>query len=137
MNVPKKRLEVSIALHEKGSESSLEKMADAAVTAVEVLRIGRLQRVHDPRERDRALFDGQVNVVGHQAIGVEPEFEPIPIPAKPIEIVRAVGVVGEYGSALVSSDDDVVNGAGALQSRASRHTDSLSRRVLLSGKAAD
>ena len=102
---------------DKGAVPLLEKMADSAVSSVELLRIGGLQCVHEGGQRRRALLYREVNVVGHQAIRVQPKPESLPVKCDSFEVVPTVRVVAKHIPTLVSACDQVMEGSRNLQSR--------------------
>ena len=50
-------------------------MPDFAMGAIEVLGVGLLQSLHEFGQRNGTGLKKQVNVVGHQAIGIDPDSE--------------------------------------------------------------
>jgi hypothetical protein len=65
--------EVLVVADQLGVEPLLEEVADAAVAGVELLRVDPVQPLHRPRERVAVALDDRMEVVRHQAIGLDPE----------------------------------------------------------------
>lgn len=76
MNVADKFGEVLITLAEYRLVSSLEQVTGLSVLAIVILAIGGQESLHDPADGVIAPFDEQMDVIGHQAIGIEVEREP-------------------------------------------------------------
>ena len=100
---------------------TLKQVTDAAVPAIEPLRVRRLQRQHHSRQLRRATLDGQMEVVAHQAKGQHPQAKPLPTPNQPIEVLLPIPVIPEHRLALVASRDDVIHGPLSLQTQRPRH----------------
>src|SRR5262249_23221827 len=107
--------------NDEGPVPSLEQMANAAVSPVEALRVGRLQSEHHTRKPDRAPLNRQMNMVSHQAEGQKAEFVALPALAKPAQIDLPVLVVAEDRFPLVPSGDDVVDRTFAFQPKRPSH----------------
>jgi hypothetical protein len=91
-------------------EPALEQVADASVACVEPGRVEAVQPLHPLRERRLAALDQQVEVVPHQAVGVEPPA--VAVDDVPQDAEEPAPVV------LVEVDQPAVDAAGGQVVRA-------------------
>jgi len=75
MDIANQSQQVLILIADNGFVPSLEQIADFAMAAVEVLRVRLLQFLHEFGQRTAAGLKKQVDVVGHQAIGIDSDTE--------------------------------------------------------------
>ena len=75
------------------------------VATVKGLRVGRLQSMEDPRERDLAGLKRQMDMIRHQAVGDQAEFEPLAVMAESPQVKLSVRVVAKDRLAFVPADD--------------------------------
>jgi hypothetical protein len=68
--------EVLVVADQLGVKPLLEEVADAAVAGIELLCVDPVQPLHRPRERVAVALDDRVEVVRHQAVGLDPERLP-------------------------------------------------------------
>ena len=74
MDVADQTQQVLVLVADNGFVSSLKKMADFAIAAVEILSVGLLQSLHELGERNATGFNQQMDVVGHQAVGIDTDM---------------------------------------------------------------
>ena len=121
VHVTDQRDQVSIFLDEEGLVAALKEMSDPPVSPVEPLGVGRMHPGHDPGKRERAGSNGQVDVIGHEAVREESEAEPLAVVGDSSEILLSIQIVSEHRTPLVSAGGDVVHGAGKFQPGRPRH----------------
>src|SRR5262249_6120076 len=134
MDIAQESVEVPVVLDERGLVPALKQMADAIVAAVEPLGVDRMQAGHDFREGGGAGPDGEVRVVGHQAVGEELEAELLAAAREQTQVLVAVYVAAKECPALVAASGDVIQPAGDLQSRQSCQTMSPRYQIVATGR---
>jgi len=109
VDIPDQFLEVGRPVHQVGHESPLEQVARLLMAQVEPDRIGGLELLHELGEGGRPpLFGEQVDMVGHQAVGVERDVAFGGFLAQKREVTELGRLVEEDPLAVVASDDEVV-----------------------------
>ena len=63
--------QIPIRLARKRLIAALKQVADPGVLSIVILAVGGQHSLHDPVDRIVAHLEQQVDVVGHQAIGVQ------------------------------------------------------------------
>jgi hypothetical protein len=131
MNVTDKLSEVLIALAENCLVASLKQVAGLSVLAIVILAVGCQQPLHDSADGVLLSLDQQMNVIGHEAVGVEVEREPGFLMSELNEesVVIIVGTEDEL--AVIAASDDVIEPALDLDSRFAHRDRSLPRQSLL------
>jgi len=84
-------------------------VADAPVARVEPGRIAAVQALHPLRPLRLAALGDQVEVVPHQAVGVQLPAEPVRDPAQETDEEPAVVVVGEDQPSVDAARGQVVH----------------------------
>ena len=74
MNITNQRHQILIPVADNGLIPSLEEMADFSIAAVKILSVGLLQSLHELGERNATGFNQQMDVVGHQAVGIDTDM---------------------------------------------------------------
>ncbi|MEK7858211.1 MAG: hypothetical protein AAB320_03635 [Elusimicrobiota bacterium] len=96
-------------------------MSDMIIPVVEVPGIAGQKRLHDRRASAGVCLDKQMEVVGHQAIGIELEgprfFQELQFDQEP----AAIRVAQENILLIIASSHDVVDGAWEVDSWGSSH----------------
>jgi hypothetical protein len=90
-------------------EAPPEEVPDAEVAGVEGRGVGAVQSLHPVRERRLAALDDEVEVVSHQAIGMEPPAERAHHLAEVGEEESPVVVVHEHEPPVDAARCDVVD----------------------------
>ena len=93
MDVTHERVKMPVVPHEKGLIAPLEQVADPAVTTVEPRGVVRLSAPDDPREGAPRPCGGEVDVIGHEAVGQQLEAEVVPAAGEPTQVLLAIDVV--------------------------------------------
>jgi len=93
----------------EGREAPLKQMANAVVAGVEALRVDPREPVHSLREPRQPRLDDQVNVVAHQAVGVQAPAEAANRLVEELHERRTVDVVPEDQPSLDAAAGDVVD----------------------------
>jgi hypothetical protein len=128
VNVPHEFGEVLIALAEDRLVASLKQVADLSVLAIVILAIGGEEPLHHPADVVILSFDEQMNVIGHQAVGVKIEGQLGLLLGKLKEELAIVVVRAEDELTIVATGDDVIEAALDLDSRFAHRGLSLLRR---------
>ena len=71
MNVAEQSEQILLLVADDRFVPALEKMTDLAIAAIEILGIGLLQSLHEFAQRCRTRLDEQVDVIGHEAVGID------------------------------------------------------------------
>jgi hypothetical protein len=102
-------------------------MPDFAVPAVKVLGVGLLQSLHEFGKRRGTGLKQQVDVIGHQAIGVDPHLELGAVFLQPLEVGSVILIVSKGLAPLVTPDDDVIEQPRCKHSWTPGHGKALSK----------
>ena len=108
-------------LPELCSVSPLEKVSRRAKRLVTIPRVADCDALHDLAERPLCDLQQCVQVIGHPAEGVNPDFEPTDDTSDDIVERVSIGCVAKQRFAMIASHDDVVVSAWYMQSRRSWH----------------
>jgi hypothetical protein len=109
--------EVAILLTEDRPEPPLKAVPDPAVAAVQVLRKGPLDLLHESAHGYRARFEQEVNMIGHEAIGVAPDVVPAQARPQSGEVFSIVRPVPEEHLPVIAPGDDVVQPLRDVEAR--------------------
>jgi hypothetical protein len=113
--------EIGVAITEDRLVAPLKHMPGLVVVSVVVLAIGELERLHGSRQRDRAGLQQQMEVIGHQHIGIERTAVTRAIAGKPFEIGCGIGIVVEDDGPAVPAGYHMIEGAGEIDTRFTCH----------------
>jgi hypothetical protein len=95
MNVLNKTKKIRLAVAQDGLVASLEKMADRAVSPVEVQGIGLIDALHDLGQGDIACLDQQVDVVAHENIRIDAAASAVLVHGEGEKVFLKIGSVLE------------------------------------------
>jgi hypothetical protein len=104
-----------------GFVTSAEKVAGEFVAAVETAGICAEQPLHAGNEIGFGSFDNEVEMVWHEAIGVDLPGSFFAGGGESFDEGVAVVVVEENGFAAISTIEDVVDGAGVFDAKGAGH----------------
>jgi hypothetical protein len=104
-----------LPLHENRRVASLVYVTNAAMHAIELLRIDAVQLSHPARESGRTSLYQQMIVVGHEAVAVTQPVVPLAHLRKNGEERPSIRIVEIDRLAAVSARGDVIEGAGELK----------------------
>ena len=96
-------------------------MTDGAVATVVGLSIRELYPLHDLGERNSFRLDQEMNVVGHQNVGVNRKTKTLAVLFEPLEISQPVSVVVKDLLALIAPNNNVLKCPVKFDSGFSRH----------------
>jgi hypothetical protein len=82
MDISQQGEEIALVLNEEGLVPALEKVPDALMAKVELLRVEGLQRQHDAGESHGPARQSEVDVIVHQAVTQDSELKPRPTLSK-------------------------------------------------------
>ena len=103
------------------SESALEEVSVAAVSAIEALSVDPVQPLHARGKSRPRRLDEQVHVVAHQAIRVEEPVEAVDDVAEVSEVVTPVDAGAVDRAAVDTTSGDVRDQAGGIEAEAPWH----------------
>ena len=121
MEIADQLQEIGVAITEDRLVTSLKHMPSLVVAVVVVLAICELERLHGARQRDRAGLQQQMEVIGHQHIGIERTAVPAAIAGEPREIGCGIGIVVEDDATAVPTGNHMIEGAGEINPRFTSH----------------
>ncbi len=131
MNVAQDGYEISIILYWLAFETILKEMPASIVPLIESIRIRDPYALDDPRQRDVLLAEKEMNMIAHQAIGIQNEWA-FPLHArKYLQVKGKISVVFENSLLVDPSCKHVVNAARAFLPRSPRHVRLLMAILLL------
>jgi len=115
---------VAFPLNDRTLETALPEMANIAVTPGVIMHVGTQQARHERRQvQGIGKLNQQVEVVGHQAIVIEPKTQALAITAQQTQEKNTILVFGENGVAVVPTAEDVeASGSVNWKRRAMRVT---------------
>ena len=117
-DVSQDRPEVGVVLDRRAFEPTLPNVAEALVLAVIVPGVGDQERLHDATDSDAGLRSQQeVEVVGHEAVAVEAEWEATPSFGQRVQKQAVVVLVVEDELAVVAAAEGVVDQALVIRSK--------------------
>ncbi len=120
--------EMGIVLDDGALEPPLPDVAGGAMAAVEVPGVGDGERLEDAADGDAGLgSEEEVEVVGHEAVGVEAERIAELGACEAVKEGVVVLVVGEDDLAVVAAIDGMVEEAVVMRSKCSSHEVRFSR----------
>ena len=96
-------------------------MANFAIAAVEILGVRLLQPLHEFAEGGRSALKEQVDVIRHQAVGVDSEAELGAVVLQAVEVSFVVVVATKRFSSLIAAHDNVVKQTGRKDSGTAGH----------------
>jgi hypothetical protein len=86
------------------------------------LCVAKLYPLHDLGKGDPPGFQKQMDVVGHQDVGIEGKPIALPVVLKSPEIAQSISLVSENLLPLITPDDDVIQSSFELHSGFSGHS---------------
>ena len=125
MDVTDQFQQISLPITQDRLIPALEEVSNAPMPPVVVLRVSKLYPLHDLGQRNLAGLKQQVDMVGHQHVGVELKVVSLSVMLQSLQIDAAVFVVPKDILALVASDDDMVESALKLNPWLACHRENL------------
>jgi hypothetical protein len=125
VNVADEFGKVLIALAEYRLVTPLQQVTRLSMLAIVILAIGGQESLHNPADGVILPFDQQMNVIGHQAVGIKVEREPRFLVGELKQEFAAVVVRSKDELAIVASSDYVVETALDFESRLAHSASSL------------
>ena len=83
-------------------------MADLSIAQIEVLGVGLLHPLHQSCQRRVPGLDQQIDVIGHQAIGVKAHLALCAVLIQPVEIRFVILIASKRLAPLVAPDSDLI-----------------------------
>ena len=102
-------------------------MADLSVAQIEVLGVGLLHTLHESGERRVSGLDQQMDVIGHQAVGVDAHLALRTVLLQPIQVRLVIHIASKRLAPLVAADNDVVEQSGREYSGTAGHEPIVSK----------
>ena len=121
MDVAGQLEEVVLLIDQKSLIPALEDMTHGVVLLVEVLRISGVESLHDPGQIGPPGFDEEMDVAGHQGVGVHLEIVAILVALQKGKEISPILVAEEYILAVIALEHDMIAGAGLLNAVRSSH----------------
>ena len=117
MNVTEETQKIAVFVTEIGFIPPLKKVANLRISLVEILRIGKIEHLHDARYRVIGCLDQEMNVICHKHIRIKNKATLDSVSLQSFKIDAAVVFVKENILSLITSDDDVVKSPLKLYAR--------------------
>lgn len=116
------RQQIALLLRQAGSESALPQSAAAAIGSVHILYIALTERLHHGADRPfgRCRHE-QVDVVGHEHVGMDCTAVADAVLVEPVQIEPIVLVGEGAGLAIVSALDEMERDVGKYNTGAAWH----------------
>ena len=121
MNIADKFRQILIGLTQDRLVATLQQVSDIAISPIVILTIPAQQPVHDPAYWILLALDQQVNVVKHEAVGIEIERKPRLLRFQQSEHLRIILVRTEDALPIVAASDYLVEPALDFDSSFARH----------------
>ena len=121
MDVAHHGQELNVALHLRGVEAALEEVSAVRPAVVEAAGIAGADRVHQNGERPVIRLQQQMDMVRHQAVGVEALTTLLKGACHTAEVPTPILVVDEDGPAVVATLGDMEEGIRDVRSWRSSH----------------
>jgi hypothetical protein len=116
-------VEVRLIINGTKGEPSLKKMPGSLVPAIETLRVRPVQMMHSAGEIAEVARDDEVEVIRHEAVSVETQFESVEGAVEERNPCVAISVVSRDRHAIDASRVRVEEPELCeVQARASRHS---------------
>jgi len=125
MDVTDQFQQISLPITQDRLIPALEEVPNAPMPPVVVLRVSKLCPLHDLGQRNLAGLKQQVDVVGHQHVGIKLKVVPLSVMLQSLQVSSAILLVPEDVLTLVASGDDVVEGALKLNPWLACHWENL------------
>lgn len=113
--------QVGVAIAENRLIAPLKHVAGLVVSAIVVLAVCELQRLHRPRERMGSGLQQQMDVVGHQDVGMEGDAVSAAIAFEALQIAGVIFGIMKDRCPLVATDDHMIEGAWKIDARLASH----------------
>ena len=117
--------EVGVGIDQNGFITALEEVADSLLSLIDVSGVSEAEVLDDSGQRDVTDLDGDVDVIGHEAEGMDavPEsFSPI---FEECVAVAPVGMTEEDILTTVAAENDMIDSAGIMDTGFASHGESL------------
>ena len=111
MEVAHQFQQVGVAIAENRLVAPLKHVAGLVVSAIVVLAVCELQSLHCPGERMGSGLQQQMDVVGHQDLGMEGDAISAAIALEALQIAGVIFGIMKDRRPLVATDDHMIEGA--------------------------
>ena len=108
MNITDQFEKVFVFLTYDGLITPFKKVSGLMMFNIEILAVGLLQALHELRERLLRALDQQMDVIGHQAVGVQHIVIFLTISSQSFDIGQIVALRCECLLALVAAHNNVI-----------------------------
>jgi len=130
MNISDERKEIAICVNQQGFVSSSEQGAIVAMQPVEPLGIDAINMAHTTRKVAARGLNQQVIMIGHQAVGRNPEVPTFACLFNRPEEVLIIPFLSKDGFSPASPVQDVIPSIEILDPKRPRHILLLSQQAL-------
>jgi len=121
MEITYQRQPISVVIHQKGLEAPLEHMPDPVESGVQMAGVAEGKILHAGRQARFPGLKRQMQVIGHQAEGVNSVTETLHAFGEQIIEVPSICVSQEHVLARIAAQDDVVQTTGGMKSGFASH----------------
>jgi hypothetical protein len=113
--------QIGVLLAKDGSVTALKNVPYLVVDTVEVFGVASEERTHEDGERSGVNLDEEMEVVGHKTVGVEGGGKMVEGGFRVVQKRFVIGGAEEEGTSAIAAVDDVVEGAGEMETMFARH----------------
>jgi hypothetical protein len=124
MHVTAQFQKITVRFHYNGLKTPLIKVPRSSVSAVEVGRVGYIEMPHEFREICFGGLNDQVEMVGHEDVGVQPDLINFQGSLEFLQKCSTVGIVAEDFSSFIATAGNVVKGVWVVNPKRSCHAPS-------------
>ena len=125
MEITYQRQPISVVIHQKGFEAPLEHVSDPVESGVQMAGVAEGKILHAGRQARFPRLKRQMQVIGHQAKGVNSVTETLHAFGEEIIEVPSICVSQEDVLTRIATQDDVVQTTGGMKSGFSSHKGSI------------
>jgi hypothetical protein len=102
--------------------TALQHMTDFSVFTIVVLTVTGQHPMHDAPDCVRLPLKQQVHMIGHEAVGVEKEWQSLLLSLEQCKELPIVGQVVEDSLSIIAARDYVIEATFHFKARGSRHS---------------
>ncbi len=121
VNVAGEDGKVAVFFHQKAFVSALVEMADPFVLSIIITGVGDVEVPHELAQIAQAGFKQEVEMVCHENVAIQFDAVDVQGLGEDLEKLLPVSVIAEDFSFFITPASDVIDGAGILDPKRSRH----------------
>ena len=127
MNIFEETEKVGFSIAQYGFVPALKKMSDGAVFPIVEHSVCLIETLHDFGKGDPPSLDEQMNVVVHEDVCINAATGAVFIDREKQKILLEVSGVSKYPLTLISSGDDMIEGAFVFDAWFARHESRIAK----------